>query len=457
METKAGELSVLDGEHLVGTIHDTDPLSFTYATGWLVNNDDVNAIPGIPLGTQQCFAPEVEAFFDNLLPEGVVRDMLSRTTNASSTFALLLAVAGDTAGGLTILPTGQAPEKASYTPVDWNHIAKHFSGGLQAQATTAPLGSRISLSGAQTKMLISLDGNNSPMLPIGTTPSTWIVKPNIRGFDQVWSSAINEAIMMRTAAHCGIGVAEVFFESVTRACIVKRFDRIVNSTGAVERLKQYDFCQLNGTAPGKKYEAEGGPGLAMCADLIRRHSASPAADLMRFFQWIIFNLYTGNNDSHAKNLSMLHLPGQGMRLTPFYDLMNTRLYPGLSTHFAFKVGGEDEPGKMTRKHLAAMSAELKVKPALIFDVAKSIHTKLGPALLTAISEIEPQLDHSGKTLSEKLRQHVMNIANKTGTRFTEADQSFANTSEASDIGCEKCNAVPCVCDVESTVEPDSDS
>ena len=420
MEPKVTELSVFDGERLVGTIHDTSPLSFTYAQEWLERRDtpaDGYEIVNIPLQAGPVATPEVEAVFENLLPEGVLRDMLGKETQSSSTFALLLAVAGDTAGGLTLLPAGRTPEAASYKRVDWDYIARHFAGGQQAQPATAPLGSRISLSGAQAKMLISLDNAGRPMLPLGTTPSTWIVKPNIRGFEKVWSSAVNEAILMRTAAHCGLGVAEVFFEPTTRACVVKRFDRTTGPKDTIVRLRQYDFCQLSGTVSGKKYEMEGGPGVAQCAELIKTHSVRPGVDLMRLCQWIFFNLYIGNNDSHAKNLSLYHLPGQGLRLTPFYDLMDTRLYPGLSTQFALRIGGEHEPGKMTRAHLVAMAAELNLKPAFILSLAKSMHAKLGPALQQAIAEIEPMLDHSGKALAEKLQQHVMSIANKNAARF----------------------------------------
>lgn len=53
---------------------------------------------------------------------------------------------------------------------------------------------------------------------------------------------------------------------------------------------------------------EGGPGLATCAELIRRCSTQPAVDLRHFVGWIFFNLYAGNNDSHAKNLSIYRLP-----------------------------------------------------------------------------------------------------------------------------------------------------
>jgi len=58
---------------------------------------------------------------------------------------------------------------------------------------------------------------------------------------------------------------------------------------------------------------------------------------------VFSNLCVGNNDSHVKNLSIFSVPGQGVRLTPFYDLMCTRLDPGPSTGFAFEIGGEVRP------------------------------------------------------------------------------------------------------------------
>ena len=100
---------------------------------------------------------------------------------------------------------------------------------------------------------------------------------------------------------------------------------------------QYDLCQWAGTVSDRKYEKEGGPGLAACAELIRRYSVQPAVDLRHLVRLVFFNLYVGNHDSHAKNLSVYSVPGLGVTLTPFYDLMCTRLYPGLSAEFALAL------------------------------------------------------------------------------------------------------------------------
>jgi hypothetical protein len=62
---------------------------------------------------------------------------------------------------------------------------------------------------------------------------------------------------------------------------------------------QYDLCQLAGAVSDRKHAKEGGPGLAACAELIRRYSAQPAAGPRHLLRWVFFNLYVGNNDSHA--------------------------------------------------------------------------------------------------------------------------------------------------------------
>ena len=135
---------------------------------------------------------------------------------------------------------------------------------------------------------------------------------------------------------------------------------------------QYDLCQLAGTVSDRKYEKEGGPGLAACAQLIRRYSTQPAVDLRHLVRWVFFNLYVGNNDSHAKNLSIYSVPGQGVTLTPFYDLMCTRLYPGLSPEFAFAIGGEVRPGEMSAEHLALMARQLGMQPRFLAQQARDM-------------------------------------------------------------------------------------
>jgi serine/threonine-protein kinase HipA len=208
-------------------------------------------------GPQQSDA--VQAFFENLLPEGELRVYLSAQRKASTLFAMLLEVAGDTAGGFVLLPTGQVPQPASYETSSWAALAAVLKAKSAAAIDLQGGDARISLAGAQDKASIALFADGVPHLPRGTAPSTHILKPDIRRLAKVRESAVNETVMMRTAARCGLPTAEVFYEPLTRACVVRRFDRVARADGGLDRLIQYDLCQLAGTVSEKKYEKEGGP------------------------------------------------------------------------------------------------------------------------------------------------------------------------------------------------------
>jgi serine/threonine-protein kinase HipA len=90
----------------------------------------------------------------------------------------------------------------------------------------------------------------------------------------------------------------------------------------LRRLWQADFCQVAGVPSTVKYEFDGGPSFKDCYELLKKSSVAPANDLLNLLRWLFFNLYVGNNDSHAKNLALLAMP-EGLRLAPFYDRMCT--------------------------------------------------------------------------------------------------------------------------------------
>ena len=416
-EAPIASLDVYLGTALVGSVYDTQPLSFEYAQSWLPNPGRIQ-LANIPLRAGRIDNEFVLAYFDNLLPEGALREHISRQLHATSTFALLRAVAGDTAGSMVLLPSGQKPEPSGYELTSWAKLGHILRGdeGITAFDIKGR-GARISLSGAQDKALIYIDSTGAPALPLGTSPSSHILKPSIRALPGIWESAANETIVMRAAAKCRLTSAEVFFEPNTAACVVKRFDRFVDEHGELARLIQYDLCQLNGTPSDRKYEAEGGPGIRRCAELIRRYSVMPAVDLRSFLAWVFFNLYVGNNDGHAKNLSLLAHRQGGARLAPFYDLMCTRIYPGLSRNYAFKIGGEDKPGQITREHVVEMANELGLRPRFVMQIADSLSRSIVPALKEAIDEISPVLPVSAQTFARKLLQEVNGITKKFQRRL----------------------------------------
>ncbi len=102
-----------------------------------------------------------------------------------------------------------------------------------------------------------------------------------------------------------------------------------------------------------KYQADCGPDLKACFDLVRAYSANPIKDLHQLLDWVFFNALIGNMDAHAKNLSFIY-QGKQIRLAPFYDMMCTDIYEDLSQKMAMKIGGETGRSgswKGTGKHL----------------------------------------------------------------------------------------------------------
>ena len=413
----AAQLDVFFDDEQVGSIHDSTPLSFSYSDAWLARPAPAQ-IAAIAPATGPISGDAVTAFFENLLPEGDLRRFIASSKKASSLFALLREVAGDTVGGFVILPAGQRPQCPTYHPTTWQALATLL--GQPSSAASIDLQgkqARISLSGAQDKAAIALFEHNTPQLPQGTSPSTHILKPNIRRLAKVWHSAANEAIIMRAAGLCGLPTANVFYEPHTQACVVQRFDRVLLPNGSVGRVMQYDLCQLSAIASDKKYEKEGGPGVAQCVQLIRQYSSVPAVDLKNFLSWLFFNLYTGNNDSHAKNLSIYRAPQGGVRLSPFYDLMCTRIYPGLSREFALAIGSEVMPGAVTRAHIRQMASEVGVRPDFALSIAADVAKHIPDAMDTALASVLPDLAPGAKTLALRLHTFVAKTTRQMANRI----------------------------------------
>ncbi|MBS1178605.1 MAG: putative HipA protein [Proteobacteria bacterium] len=416
MQPRPGRLDVYFGSDLVGAVHDSATLPFEHAPGWL-GGDQRMSLAAIPLQAGRQATPEVQAFFENLLPEGELRDDLAAQRKASTLFPLLLEVAGDTAVAFVLVLPGQTPEAPRYEATNWDAISAILAKRSAAAIDIHEQGARISLAGAQDKTSIALFDDGVPRLPKGTSPSTHILKPNIRRLAKVWHSAANETVVMRAAALAGLPTAKVFQEVHTEACVVCRFDRQLRHDGTLARLVQYDVCQLAGTVSDRKYEKERGPGLAACAELIRRYSTQPAVDLRHLLRWVFFNLYVGNHDSHAKNLSIYSVPGQGATLTPFFDLMCTRLYPGLSPEFALAIGGEARPGEMSAEHLALMARQLGMQPRSLAQQAAGVAAQLQRAMALAVQELAPAMSPSARTLAELLERFVSTSTRKLAERI----------------------------------------
>jgi serine/threonine-protein kinase HipA len=111
---------------------------------------------------------------------------------------------------------------------------------------------RMSIAGAQHKMLIIKDGDTF-LEPGGSMPSSHILKPEHSKPDQYWQTVRNEWFVMNLAHELGLNVpsTEVCYFPAA-AYIIKRFDRDGDYPNQT-RLHALDGCQLLGLSRSVKY------------------------------------------------------------------------------------------------------------------------------------------------------------------------------------------------------------
>ncbi len=345
-----GSLVVLLGDRIAGMVSRSarGVLRFLYADGY-----EADATPlSLSMPTQLRSHPDraVVPWMQGLLPDNdavLARWGRQFQVSPSSPFALLSTPVGeDCAGAVRFVHPDRVDEALGREgKVVWltdDDVAQRLME-LQQDAT-AWLGSTFagpfSLGGAQAKTAL-LRENGRWGVPSGSIPTTHILKPAVAGLD---GHDLNEHLCLDAAHRAGLLVArsEIFRFADQTALIVERYDRLHDGTRTV-RVHQEDLCQALGVSPFKKYQNEGGPGVADVAGLLRRSMAASHADVdvWRFADALIWNWVIGGTDAHAKNYSVL-LDGSDVRLAPLYDVASVLPYDvhERKLRLAMKIGGD---------------------------------------------------------------------------------------------------------------------
>lgn len=324
-------------------------------------------------------------FFENLLPDGIQRERLARRLGVSdaSAFAMLEALGGDCAGALT-LARGALPRrsKASLRALDEALLDRMLETGVVPTAITEGL--RLSLAGAQDKLPVVLDAETLA-LPEGRTASTHILKLPNRDFPGLVD---NEHFMLELARDVGLPVVRATRWPVPGpggrcGLLVERFDR---ARGL--RLHQEDLCQATGTPPSRKYQNDGGPSLLDVVAVLDAASTEPG-DVLQLVRWQAFNISIGNNDGHAKNVSLLREPA--VRLAPAYDLVCTRAWDVLSKELAFSVAGVRDAGAVGPIAWSTFADDAHLGRRLVLDAAAEVSA----AVSTRAASVAERLQQAG--------------------------------------------------------------
>lgn len=349
--------------------------SFQYDHKWIAKKDMPPLSLSLPFRKEAYSDEKARPFFTNLLPESTVLDAVARKLGISrrNEFALLKALGGECAGAVTLLPQGMTPKKQSgyreFPPEKFHEIILELP---QKPFFAGEDGIRLSLAGAQSKLPVFLEGGRV-FLPLGSSPSSHIIKPGIRGIEE---SVRNEVFCMALAKRIGLNVPRARVMTVPKEIyVVERYDRFRDEKGRVHRLHQEDFCQAIGLLAETKYESEGGPCLADCFFLVDRFSTGPALDRKALLDWIVFNYFIHNADAHAKNISLLLTPRE-VRLAPFYDLMCTGVYEGINKKLAMKIGGENRPPWIQPRHWERMAETVGIGAGFVLRAVKQMASRI---------------------------------------------------------------------------------
>ncbi|MBI5450742.1 MAG: HipA domain-containing protein [Gammaproteobacteria bacterium] len=418
----------------VGTLEvENGRWTFGYTTEW----KDYALSPSFPLDTRvfedTASARPVEWFFENLLPEGRLRELIARRDriDPQDTWALLIRHGQDTAGALSLIPEGfAAVTEEILVPLARAALQQKIEASrtrhLPLMASWDKI--RMSLAGAQEKLGLQIDAAGALFLPEGSAPSTHIVKPENASADFPHCPA-NEFFCMRLADALKVPVPEVGLLHLPEPLyVVKRFDREPAEQGAGQRtgrafrrLHQIDLCQALGVAPSKKYESEGGLGLHDLFAMLRgTFIQRPIVAANAIVQWIAFNYLIGNLDAHAKNIAFL-MRGQKAVVAPFYDMLCVGAYlPGQAMSMA--IAGENRPGWVEGPHWDAMAYEAGVAPRLVRSVLSRMSADLPEAIARVIGD--ERLLFAERDF---LRQHVLPVIEERRGFVADALQSRQST------------------------------
>lgn len=405
----ARTLDVYLYRELVGHLIQDDggQMVFDYAESWLQRPDATPLSKSLPLRRERFKRNECRGYFAGVLPEESKREIIARNLGISerNDYAMLERIGGECAGAVTFLPAGD-----TLPALDDHYRALSASelAGILRELPRRPLlagetGIRLSLAGAQDKIAVRVEGE-AISLPLGSAPSTHILKPAVERFAGV---VFNEAFCMKLAAAVGLPVAKTEIRRVedVEYLLVERYDR-THGHGpegtTLDRLHQEDFCQALGIVSENKYQKEGGPSLKQCFALLRTVSSAPVIDLARLLDAVIFNFLVGNNDAHGKNFSLLYRGADSAsldtRLAPLYDLVSTRYYPELTRDLAMKIGGEYSSDRVSKANFEQLAEDAGLAKPLV----RRRVPELAEAVLSNLSRTEIEYPVA-EALAEQIR------------------------------------------------------
>lgn len=262
------------------------------------------------------------AFFQNLLPEGVLRTHLAqeRGCDENDHFEILAACGADLPGNVYALPTH-----------DQSLVSKLITqqhDSVEMSIVADPLEDGTSLSGVQPKLALIREGGRFVAARhlegghvIGKLPTAmYDLLPQVEHLSLQLATAAGANVCTATLQPISLITADHNFilGKSDKFLAVERFDR--DQPG---RLHAEDFAQVLTVDPGHKYVG------GTYSDIARILYAIPTigvAGVHELVRRIAINELLGNLDCHLKNIGLLHQADGSIVLSPAYDIVAFCVY-----------------------------------------------------------------------------------------------------------------------------------
>jgi serine/threonine-protein kinase HipA len=394
----------------IGTLSESNDIwRFEYDSQWITAQDSFDLSPTLQRskikhqdGSNQ---RPVQWYFDNLLPEENLRDVMSKEANiqANDAFGLIEYLGAESAGSLILLPPNQqVSERGGLRELPDAELCKRIQNLPRATLSSgAP--KRMSVAGAQNKLLVVYrDGKLYE--PLDGEPSTHILKPNHESSDYP-ASVMNEYVVMSLALKLKLRVPPVYRKYTPEPIyIVERFDRYIDKKQITQRSHIIDACQLLNKSRAFKYKAATLDTLAEIVMLCRNRIETR----LQLYLWLVFNLLIANNDNHLKNLSFM-VSSEGIEISPAYDLLSTGAYhtKALADHranwpevsMAINLPGASTYSKVTRESVLNAGEIL----GLTRRICERELDRLVLALPIALDELIVKIEYENKQYPQSVK------------------------------------------------------
>lgn len=389
---------------------------FAYSEDYLASETARPISISLPL-REEPFGPlETGTFFEGLLPEGFLRRKISENNRADSNdyLTLLEMLGAECLGAVQIRGADFVAVQPEYRRLSPELMMDIAAEGARMSADLV-VESHLSLTGASGKIGAYRDQNGNWYLPVGSAPSTHILKQSHIRYDHIVQ---NEQLAMRTAELLGIDVPPTIIVDTGNTGVsgsllfaAERYDRTlegsvteISGLPAPRRLHQEDFGQALGIPAADKYERIGGGYMKRMFDLLAAHSMSPIEDQLKLWDIITFHHMIGNTDGHIKNLSLIYDSRlKSVRLAPAYDIVSTIVYDTHSSEMAFSIGGEIEWSRIGRQNFAKAAEEIGLNGRICMARYDEMASHFDAALTQAAAELAETGYEEAGAIADKIR------------------------------------------------------